>query len=308
MTAGAGTGVDDALLWTALVTPMEADGSIDYESLGALLEEQDRAGNGILVLGSTGEALNLGEARRRAVLDFALDRRPGVPVMVGVGGAGLDETREWVAHLDSRAGVHAHLLVVPLYAKPGAVGQAAWFRALMDASPRPAMLYNVPSRTGAPLDHAALRALAGHPRLWAVKEASGSTEEFARYAADAPSARMCAGDDGMMPALAPLGARALVSVASNVWPRATGEYVRRSLAGTLSDGDRELWGRACAALFSASNPVPVKALLARVGKIRTAAVRPPLSEEDMTGLSAAVEAHGEVSRWFADARPGEAGP
>jgi len=287
--------INDYPLWTAAITPMRPDGSVDYRSLETILRAQEEAGNALLILGSTGEALNLEPRERKEILDFVTGLGIRVPVMVGVGGTNLRETAAWIDYLNALPGLHAYLLVTPLYAKPGDHGQRQWFGTLLDRAARSAMLYNVPSRTGIALSHRAVQWLSGHPRLWAIKEASGSTEEFARYGRDAPSARLFSGDDALMPAFSALGAKGLVSVAANVWPEQTRKCVRQNLAGTFADHD--LWDAACRALFSASNPIPVKALLARLGRIRHPVLRPPLSADDMTGMEALLAHHQKIAEW-----------
>lgn len=272
---------------------MRADGSVDYRSFETILREQEEAGNALLILGSTGEALNLEPGERKDILDFVTGLGVGVPVMVGVGGTNLRKTAAWIDYLNALPGLHAYLLVTPLYAKPGDHGQRQWFGTLLDRAERPAMLYNVPSRTGVALSHRAVHWLSEHPRLWAIKEASGSAEEFARYGRDAPRARLYSGDDALLPAFSALGANGLVSVAANAWPEQTREYVLQNLAGTFAD--HELWDAACRALFSASNPVPLKVLLARLGRIRHPVLRPPLSADDMTGMETLLAYHRKIT-------------
>ena len=287
--------IDDHPLWTALITPMNIDSGIDYPSLEKLVREQQAAGNALLVLGSTGEALNLEESERRRLLDFVLALRPGVPIMVGVGGIGIRETGQWLGYLNGLSGIDAYLLVVPPYAKPGDEGQYGWFKMLMDIAERPTMLYNVPSRTGIALSHRAVAKLSKHPRLWAIKEASGSPEQFARYGEDAPEAKLYGGDDALLPDFSALGAKGLVSVASNAWPVQCRRYVLQNLAGTFVD--KKLWTEACRPLFAASNPVPVKALLAHLGKIAHPTVRTPLSAADMTGFDELLRHNENIVNW-----------
>lgn len=287
----------DYPLWTALITPMLRDGRVDGVSLKALVKEQDSAGNGILLLGSTGESLALGEKERRDILALVLAEKPSVPLMVGVGGINLGQTKAWVEYLNTLEGLHAYLMVTPLYAKPGPRGQEAWFQSLLDVATRPVMLYNIPSRTGIPLSHGALKNLTSHPRLWAIKEASGSTEEFARYQQDAPSACFYSGDDALMPDFSSLGAKGLVSVASNVWPRETHRYVRENLEKRFQD--HALWLKASQSLFCASNPIPVKALLAHLGRIETPVLRLPLSDTDLGDTGPLLAQHKAVKNWGA---------
>ena len=282
-------------LWTAIITPMSENGSVDYEGLKNLLREQEQSNNALLVLGSTGEALNLNEEERKNILDVTLGLKLTVPLMIGVGGINIDETKSWIHYLNNLENIHAYLLVTPLYAKPGDQGQFIWFKSLMDASLRPVMLYNVPSRTGTPLSHQAVSKLAHHPQFWAIKEASGSTKEFSHYRKDAPNARIYSGDDALLPDFAPLGACGLVSVASNVWPGQTHRYVQQNLQGTFKD--RSLWESACKGLFVASNPIPTKFLLTKLGKIKYNILRPPLSHEDMVREDDILKENEKIIHW-----------
>lgn len=281
-------------LWTALVTPMTENGKVDYQSLQNLVRAQEKARNGLLVLGSTGEALNLDEDEKKQILEFVISLRPSSPIMVGVGGINLNNTLEWLKYCEELP-VDAYLMVTPLYAKPGAHGQYHWFKALMDAVKRPCMLYNVPGRTGGALNKDALSRLNGHPQFWALKEASGSTAEFASYVQAAPSAQVFSGDDAMLPQYAPLGAKGLVSVASNVWPEQTHRYTELSLNYTLKND--KLWAEASNSLFVASNPVPVKCLMAEVGQISTPILRAPLTHEDMVRMDEVLKSHQNILNW-----------
>ena len=234
-------------LWTAIITPMLGDGEVDYPGLAKLLKEQEEAENGVLLLGSTGESLNIDENERKKILHFALDKNLNVPIMVGVGGINLKETCAWVDYLETLR-VDAYLMITPLYAKPGAEGQYQWFKTLLDRSKRPVMLYNVPSRTGVSLNVKTLAKLKTHPMLWAVKEASGKTLDFKNYRKAAPEVRFYSGDDAMMPDFAKLGAKGLVSVASNVWPKETHAYVLQSLDKSLKAV--KLWKDCSNSLFT----------------------------------------------------------
>src|SRR3990167_2752445 len=120
-------------VWTAIVTPMSTDGSIDYDSFTTVLKEQEKADNAITILGSTGEALNIDEPERKEILDFALGLKLDVPLMVGVGGNNLKAQTDWVEYLN-KLDFAAYLLVVPHYAKPGVHGQYGWFKALLDVA------------------------------------------------------------------------------------------------------------------------------------------------------------------------------
>ncbi len=287
-------------LWTAIVTPFHEDGSIDFESYDKLLQEQKEANNGLVVLGSTGESLNMTLEERKSLLAYTLDKKAelGLPIMVGVGGAELVATKEWINHLNA-LDIDALLLVTPLYAKPETEGQYMWFKTLMDLSKVPVMLYNVPGRTGKSMSFDAVKRLADHPKLWAIKEASGKVEDFKKYRAAAPNAVVMSGDDGLLPVFAQHGCKGLVSVASNAWPKATHRYTELALSGELSQEDASLWDACAGALFCVSNPIPVKRLLAEEKRIATPVLKLPLHHKDLSQAATVMEASSRINSWYA---------
>ncbi|WP_103664671.1 4-hydroxy-tetrahydrodipicolinate synthase [Gracilimonas amylolytica] len=287
-------------LWTAMVTPMNTDGSIDFDSFETLLKKQELAGNGVLVLGSTGEGLNLNEEEKREVVTFTKGLDLNVPMMVGVGGFDLPAQADFI-HFCNEIEPDALLLVTPLYAKPGAEGQFEWFSELMGETEIPCMLYNVPSRTGVKMHPSVPARLSEEfDHLMGVKEASGSVEEFKEFRRQAPKVEFYSGDDGLTPAFSKEGGVGLVSVASNVWPEATHKYTERCLQGKTDDLF-PLWKNATDVLFKAPNPVPAKVLLNRKGWIENDTVRLPLSLGD---ISESVEqellkADQKIANWLA---------
>jgi len=288
-------------LWTAMVTPMNTDGSIDFNSLENLLRKQEKAGNGVLVLGSTGEGLNLNEEEKREVVTFTKELDLDIPMMVGVGGFDLPAQADFI-HFCNEVEPDALLLVTPLYAKPGAEGQFEWFSELMGETEIPCTLYNVPSRTGVKM-HPSVPARLNKEfdHLMGVKEASGSVEEFKEFRRQAPNVKFYSGDDGLTPAFSKEGGVGLVSVASNVWPEATHKYTELCLKGETDDLF-PLWKNATDALFKAPNPVPAKVLLNRKGWIEHDTVRLPLSLGDISQEveEELVKADKEIAAWFSE--------
>jgi 4-hydroxy-tetrahydrodipicolinate synthase len=282
-------------LWTAVVTPLLDNGSVDFESLTKVVSEQVEAHNGLLILGSTGEALNLSLTVRKSIIEHVVNMKTAMPIMVGIGGNLLEEQKEWMTYLATLP-VHSYLLVTPHYAKPGAKGQHDWFKALMDHSTRPCMLYNVPGRTGIAMSTEAVSRLNTHKNFWAIKEASGSVEKFKEYLAAAGGKQVFCGDDGLMPDFAMAGSAGLVSVASNAWPKETNLYVQQCLAKTFDA--KELWTKAANSLFVASNPVPVKRLMFERGTIHTPRMAAPLTHEDMASSAPVMEAQEAITRWY----------
>ncbi len=284
-------------VWTALVTPLTATGQPDMTSFERLLREQEEAGNGVLILGSTGEALNLSPEERRLIVEFTTSLDLQVPVMAGVGGHHLPDIISWLSYLETRP-IDAYLMVTPLYSKPGREGQFHWFSTLMGFVSRPVMLYNIPGRTGAPLNLETVQRLSEHRNFWSIKEASGSVDDYLEYRQASNGAVMYSGDDVMLPDFAAHGAAGVVSVAANVWPHATRLYCEMAVAGSLTDDDIALWRRAAGSLFVASNPVPAKAVLAAEGRIRTPEVKLPLHRNDMTSMDLVRRCSEEIGEWY----------
>lgn len=281
-------------LWTALITPLKSDLSPDLDSLTRLIREQEESQLGLLVLGSTGESLNLSLAARKRIVEHCLSLSPTVPIIVGIPGHNLEATLSWLDYLETLP-IDGYLMITPIYARPGDEGQYHWFKTLMDRAMRPVMLYNVPKRCGTALSRAAVERLAAHCNFWSIKDASGSVEQFSAYRqACAPKPVFC-GDDGLFAQFASAGSPGLISVASNVWPRAVKIYVEQCIANTFTD--RTLWDEACNELFKATNPVAVKRILFEEKRIASKAVMPPLSEHDFTDVSALIAASHAINTW-----------
>ncbi len=285
-------------LWTAIITPLDQAGNLDLKSFEGLLKAQESAGNGVVILGSTGEGLNLSETEKKQIVEFTDGLNLQVPVMVGVSGFHLDSTLDWIEYLESRPGIHCYLVVTPLYAKPGTEGQYHWFKSILDRSTRPCMLYNVPSRTGVAMSTEAIGRLRTHPQFWSIKEASGSVKDFCEYRDNTQGQQMFSGDDGLMPDFAEHGCFGLVSVSSNVWPQATKLYVELSVENKLSAEEIQLWKEATNALFTAANPIPTKALLFAQGKIQSAHLKAPLHLEDLRDMAPLNRADKAISDWY----------
>jgi 4-hydroxy-tetrahydrodipicolinate synthase len=282
-------------LWTALITPFNNDLTVDYISLKKLIKEQNDANNGILILGSTGEALNICLEDRKEIINFISKIDLNVPVMAGVGGSELAATTSWINFLETK-NIDAYLLVTPHYAKPGDEGQYHWFKTLMDTSTRACMLYNVPGRTGTSLSLIAVSKLKDHVNFWAIKEASGSVEKFKEYLVASGNGFVYCGDDALFPEFCEAGAGGLISVVSNVWPLATQLYVKQNLAKSFAD--HKLWQNASATMFLASNPVPAKAILQEQNRIINNTMMPPLSADDLVDLKLIHDANTKINNWY----------
>jgi 4-hydroxy-tetrahydrodipicolinate synthase len=270
-------------LWTALITPFDHHKNIDYSSIKALIKLQEEAGNGILLLGSTGEALNIPFDEKKRLAEFVLSQKPSVPVMVGVAGAQLDEQKNWI-HFCDRLGADAFLLVTPYYSRPGTHGQIQWFKALAAETTKPCMLYNVPGRTGTRLCPEALKAVSTIKNIYALKEASGSLDDYDAYMQAAPNLAFYSGNDNLPYALCKRGAIGLVSIMSNVYPKLTHSYVQECLKKERTDLIEQC--EVSSEHISCLGPIPPKALLYKKGLIESDQVLLPLSSEDLSNQAA----------------------
>ena len=283
-------------LWTALITPLTNEGNIDYPTLQSLIKAQEDAGNALLLLGSTGEALNLDLEDKINILSTVLESPRKVPIMVGVGGINLKATLSWIKHLESLP-IDAYLMVVPPYSRPGPEGQFEWFSSLLACSTRPVMIYNIPGRTGQSLDIFALQRLAQNPLLWAIKEASGSVYYFDNLITNVPHLKFYSGDDPLLTDFIPLGAVGLVSVASNPWPKTAHRYVQKALKETLRSEDIRLWKEVSKALFQKGNPVTVKHLQWKIKQLQSPICLPPLSHRENIDEAPLMMVHEKVKNW-----------
>ena len=291
--------LDDYPLWTALVTPFLENNQVDFNSLKKIAISQAKAGNGLLLLGSTGEGLALTSDEQFSIVKFICDLQLSTPLMVAVGGCNLPEQISWI-HRCNSLNINSFLLGSPLYAKPGAIGQTQWFKALLDAAKFPCMLYNVPSRSGVEIPISTVQNLQEHPNCWAIKEASGDLNKFLSYRKNCPNIDLYSGEDAMLPYLVPAGAKGLVSVCANAWPQATNKYVKLCLAGQTQDMF-PLWNDAVDALFCVANPIPVKVLMQHQKNVATSVLRAPLTHLELADSTELLAFDVKINQWLAQA-------
>jgi 4-hydroxy-tetrahydrodipicolinate synthase len=257
---------------TALVTPFADTGELDLRALRALVEWQIAEGIDFLVpCGSTGEAQTMEDREREQVVATVVEVAAGrVPVMAGATSndtrRAVDETRRMCA-----LGVDAILTATPYYNKPTQDGLVRHFLAVADASTRPVCLYNVPGRTAVNLQPATALRLAEHPNVRGIKEASGDLRQIMEVIRHRPAGfAVLSGDDWLAFAVVAAGGDGLISVTSNQVPALMTELVhlarQSDLAGARACLDRLL--PLMDANFLETNPSPVKAGLAALGKIR----------------------------------------
>lgn len=256
-------------LGTALVTPFKQDKTIDFVSLGALIEQQIDAGaDYLVVLGTTSEAATMNEPERLAVRDYIIRRVAGrVPLVLGVGG---NCTRQVVEEIQQVALVlkqhfAAILSVCPYYNKPTQEGMYQHFTTIAEASPVPVILYNVPGRTGVNLQPDTVERIreAQPAKVVGIKEASGNVEQIRRLLSLVPTDFLViSGDDQLACELMEAGAKGLISVASNAFPAEFRQIVHRK-DRALSERFAEM----VRLLFAEGNPVGIKGVLAEKGLI-----------------------------------------
>ena len=286
---------------TALVTPFGRDGSIDERALRALVKWQLAEGIDFLVpCGSTGEAATMSPDEQCRVISIVAEEAAGrVPVVAGA--ASNDTQRAIALSRAARAAGATHLLhTSPMYNKPPQRGIIAHYRAIADAVDLPIVVYNVPGRTGSNVEAKTTLALAATPNIVAVKEASGNLAQIVDILRDRPSSfSVLSGDDEMTLPVMAAGGEGVVSVVSNAAPRLMTELCACMRAGDLV-GARERhfrllpWMRAA---FVESNPLPVKAALAMMGKIHNVLRLPlvPMSEANEGAVRAALITAGALT-------------
>ena len=265
---------------TALVTPFKS-GAVDYDSYRSCVERQVEVGVDFLVpLATTGETPTLSVEEKLRLLDITRSCAAGLPLLVGCGTNSLQGTLDNMRLLGPH-GADAYLVVVPYYNKPTQEGQYRYFKAVSEAADKPVVIYNVPGRTGANMTAETAIRLAGDcPNIIGTKEASGNYSQVSEIIRRAPEGfSVLSGDDDMTLAFMATGGQGVVSVASNVAPREVKALTDAMLQGDLLKA-RALHHRLSPLFkncFLESNPIPVKAAMAKLG-LMSGEVRPPLSD------------------------------
>lgn len=253
---------------TAIITPFK-NGAVDYNAFGRLIDWQiDEGISAIVAAGTTGEGSTLTDEEHREVIRFCVERVKGrVPVVAGTGSNDTAYAIE-LTKFACEVGADAMLLVTPYYNKATQKGLIESFTAVADESTKPIILYNVPSRTGCNITPETAKILSQHPRIQAIKEASGNISQVAEIA------QLCGddldiysgNDDQIVPVLS-LGGKGVISVLSNLMPAATDMMCQNYLSGKV-DAARSEQLRLLPlinALFCEVNPIPVKAAMAAMG-------------------------------------------
>ena len=272
----------------AIVTPMKANGEVNYEKFAALIEFQIENGtDAIIVCGTTGEASTLSHEEHLEVIKYCTEKVAGrVPVIAGTG-SNSTETAVYLSTEAEKYGVDGLLLVSPYYNKATQNGLYTHFKTVADAVKLPIILYNVPSRTGCNiLPDTIVRLVTEVENIVGVKEASGNIGQIARLAAKAGGkVDIYSGNDDQIVPILSLGGIGVISVLSNVAPRQTHDICEKYFAGDVK-GSMELQLKAmelCDALFCEVNPIPVKKALNLMG-MEAGGLRLPLTEMEETNV------------------------
>ena len=253
---------------SAIITPMNENG-VDYENFKKLLNWQIEEGiDALVIAGTSGEGSTLTDEEHREVLRFAVEVVAGrVPVIAGTGSNdtayAIDLTK-----FACEVGCDAMLVVTPYYNKATQKGLIKMFNAIADASTKPIILYNVPSRTGVNIEPATYAELAKHPMIQAIKEANGQIDKITEtMALCGDKLDLYSGNDDQIVPLMSVGGKGVISVLSNVLPKETSEMCHKFFNGDVK-GAAEMqlkYFSLTKALFSEVNPFPVKAAMAAMG-------------------------------------------
>jgi 4-hydroxy-tetrahydrodipicolinate synthase len=257
---------------TALITPFRKDQSLDEDRLRRLVEWQIDSGIHFLVpCGTTGETPTLNKEEWLRVVDITIEVAGGrIPIVAGATSNSTADAVEKAKELGRRKGVDAILTASPYYNKPTQEGQYQHFKAIAEAVEKPLVLYSVQGRTSVNIEPATLSRLAKIPNIIAVKEASGNISQIAEVFSYVPEDFLVfSGDDAVTLPVISLGGAGVISVASNEIPREMAEMTCAALNNDWKKAQaiQRKFGRLMQANFIESNPMPVKAVLAMMGRI-----------------------------------------
>jgi len=282
----------------ALVTPFKSTFEVDFDAYGRLVDWHIEQGtNAIVPCGCTGEAATLTHEGQRQCIRFVVERAAGrVPVIAGTGSNSTQEALSLTAYA-ADVGADAALLITPYYNKPTPAGQIAHYRSIAEAVEIPIVLYNVPSRTGTNMLPETVAELSAIPNVVAIKEAAGSVDQVS-HIIHRCDITVLSGDDGLTLPMMAVGAAGVISVAANVVPSKMAAMCAQCALGDL-DAAREIHYELLPlfkGLFIETNPMPVKAALARMGHIENVLRLPltPMLPQKFTPLEAILERLGLI--------------
>ncbi len=246
----------------AIVTPFNADKSIDFKTYSKLLEWHIAEGtDAIIPCGTTGEASAMSKEEQKKVIQFTVEKVAGrIPVIAGTGSNNTYQALE-MSLFAEKAGADGLLIINPYYNRTSQQGIVAHFKYIADQLKTPIIVYNVPGRTGCNIQAATMAELAKHPNIVGLKAASGDIAQIAEIARLCPSdfTLYSGNDDHVVPILS-LGGRGVVSVVANILPRETSKMVHQYLDGNPTEAlQMQLrMNGVVKALFTENNPIPVK--------------------------------------------------
>ena len=281
---------------TALITPLTETG-VDYAAFGKLIDWQIEQGiDALVIAGTTGEGSTLTYQEHEECIRYAVERASGrVPIIAG---SGSNDTNRAItlSKFSCRAGADALLVVTPYYNKATQKGLIASYTAIADAVDRPIILYNVPSRTGVNIEPATYEALAKHPNIVGIKEASGNISKFVETTMLVGDVLdIYSGNDDQVVPMLSMGGSGVISVLSNVMPAATVEMCRKFFDGDVAGSAKMQCDLLplINALFCEVNPIPVKAAMAAMGWCENLVRLPltPMEEEHWQKLKGLMEGH-----------------
>ncbi|MGM9972240.1 MAG: 4-hydroxy-tetrahydrodipicolinate synthase [Anaeroplasmataceae bacterium] len=265
----------------ALITPMNEDGSVNYEKLGELIEFHiENKTDGIVILGTTGEASTLEFEEEEKIIEYSIKKaNKRIPIIVGSGSNSTKTAIDYTVKYGNM-GADALLVITPYYNKTNESGMIKHFTAIADASPKPIIMYNVPGRTGCSISVHAVEILSKHPNIIGIKEASGDltyagkiahclNDEFVMYS----------GNDDIVLPLMSLGAVGVISVWSNIMPRTVHDMCYDFMNGNIERARQTQikYLDLIHGLFLETNPIPVKKAMNYLG-YNVGPLRMPLDE------------------------------
>lgn len=266
----------------ALVTPFKDNFEIDFDAYGRLVDfHLENGTDGIVPCGCSGEAATLSHDEQKALIRFVVERVAGrVPVVAGTGSNNTAEAVGLTKYA-KEVGADGALLITPYYNKPTPAGQIAHYTAVAEQAQIPIMLYNVPGRTGTKISPETIAALSKVPYIVSVKEACGSVDQVSQILHQC-DINVMSGDDSLTLPMMAVGAKGVVSVAANIVPRLISDLCKAANAGDFPKA-KELHYKMLplgTALFLETNPMPVKAALAKMGMIKNVLRLPLVSMTD----------------------------
>ena len=253
---------------TALITPMTADG-VDYNSLAKLLDWQLEQGiNALVIAGTTGEGSTLTDPEHEKVIEFSVKRVAGRCPVVASTGSNDTAHAVYLTKFACDAGADGILAVTPYYNKATQNGLVKMYTTIADASSKPLILYNVPSRTGINIEPETYAKLADHPMISGIKEANGNISKIVHtFQLVGDKLDIYSGNDDQIVPILSMGGKGVISVLSNPMPKKTVEICDKFFAGDVK-GAAALQCELLPlinALFSEVNPIPVKAAMSAMG-------------------------------------------